>query len=57
MRRSDRLLVPVSLIHHCTYTPGLLTWSSSRSLHLTEGDLILRRASRLYAFSVYPGRT
>ena len=25
--------------------------------HQSAGDLILRRVSRLYAFSVYPGRT
>ena len=27
------------------------------SLRIADGDLILQRVSRLYAFSVYPGRT
>ena len=58
MRSSGRLLVPVGSEHCCSYTSGLSTWSSSRSLcPLGAGDLILRRVSRLDAFSVYPGRT
>ena len=46
-------LVAVSSIHYCTSTPALSTSSSSRGL----GYLILRGASRLDAFSVYPFRT
>ena len=58
MRSSGRLLVLVSLTHYCAYTPSLSTWWSSRSLCTKgAGDLILRKVSRLYAFSVYPGRT
>ena len=37
-----------------TSTPALSTLSSSRGLTLTMGYLILRGASRLDAFSVYP---
>ena len=52
------LLVSVSWIHYCTYTSDL----STRSLRVTlpalaVGYLILRWASRLDAFSVYPIRT
>ena len=47
-----------SSVHCCTYTHALSTSSSSRGLiHLREGYLILRGASRLDAFSVYPCRT
>src|SRR5262249_40133080 len=57
-RSSAWLLVPVSSGSCLPYTPGLSTWWSSRILHPTGvGDLILPRASRLDAFSVYPGRT
>ena len=48
------LLVAVSCVHRCTSTSALSTSSSSRGLHLAMGDLILRGASRLDAFSVYP---
>ena len=52
------LLVPVSCIHYCTSTSALSTLSSSRGLiHFCGGYLILRGASRLDAFSVYPCRT
>ncbi len=52
------LLVSLSSIHYCTYTCDL----STRSLRVTlptsvVGYLILRWASRLDAFSVYPIRT
>lgn len=58
MRSSVWLLVPVSSVHCCTYTPGLSTrWSSGSLRTQGAGSLILRRVSRLYAFSVYPGRT
>ena len=49
----DRL-VAVSSIHYCTSTSALSTSSSSRGLTLAMGYLILRGASRLDAFSVYP---
>ena len=49
----DRL-VAVSSIHCCTSTSALSTSSSSRGLTLAMGYLILRGASRLDAFSVYP---
>ena len=50
----DRL-VTVSSMHCCTSTPALSTSSSSRGLtSLRMGYLILRGASRLDAFSVYP---
>ena len=48
------LLVTVSSVHYCTSTPALSTSSSSRGLTLAMGYLILRGASRLDAFSVYP---
>ena len=52
------LLVFVSFIHYCTSTSNLSTSSSSRGLiDLRQGYLILRGASRLDAFSVYPGPT
>ena len=49
----DRL-VTVSSMHYCTSTSALSTSSSSRGLTLAMGYLILRGASRLDAFSVYP---
>ena len=49
----DRL-VTVSSVHYCTSTSALSTSSSSRGLTLAMGYLILRGASRLDAFSVYP---
>ena len=48
------LLVTFSYIHYCTSTYDLSTLSSSRGLC---GYLILRGASRLDAFSVYPVQT
>src|SRR5688572_13496388 len=52
-------LVPVSSTHRCASTPGLSTWSSTRSLQrdYSLGDLISWRVSRLDAFSVSPFRT
>ena len=47
-------LVPVSFIRYRTSTPGLSTWWSSTAL---KGELVLREASRLDAFSGYPVRT
>ena len=52
----DRL-VSVSSVHCCTSTSDLSTSSSSRGLTLAMGYLILRGASRLDAFSVYPVQT
>ena len=52
----DRL-VSVSYMHCCTSTSDLSTSSSSRGLTLAMGYLILRGASRLDAFSVYPVQT
>ena len=53
----DRL-VTVSSMHYCTSTSALSTLSSSRGLTgLLQGYLILRGASRLDAFSVYPFQT
>ena len=52
------LLVTVSSIHCCTSTSALSTSSSSRDLiDFRQGYLILRGASRLDAFSVYPFQT
>ena len=51
--QADDRLVAVSSIRYRTSTPALSTSSSSRGL----GYLILRGASRLDAFSVYPVRT
>jgi hypothetical protein len=53
------LLVPVSCTRYRASTSGLSTQSSSWGPYLVnpEGDLILRRASRLDAFSGYPFRT
>ena len=52
-------LVPVSLTYRYASTPGLSTWSSTRSLQrdYSLGDLISWRVSRLDAFSVSPFRT
>ena len=47
-------LVLVNSTPHSAYISSLFTSSSIRSL---LGNLILRGASRLDAFSVYPGRT
>ena len=53
----DRL-VTVSSTRYRASTSALSTLYSSRDLtHLCEGYLILRGASRLDAFSVYPFRT
>ena len=50
-------LVTVSSMHCCTSTSALSTSSSSRGFtSLRMGYLILRGASRLDAFSVYPFR-
>ena len=52
------LLVTVSSMCYHTSTPALSTLSSSRGLTgFLQGYLILRGASRLDAFSVYPFRT
>src|SRR6266542_1567106 len=53
------LLVPVSYTRCRASTSGLSTQSSSWGPYQVnpEGDLILRRASRLDAFSGYPFRT
>ena len=51
--QADDRLVAASSIRYRTSTPALSTSSSSRGL----GYLILRGASRLDAFSVYPFRT
>jgi len=53
------LLVPVSSTRCRASTSGLSTQSSSWGPYRVnpEGDLILRRASRLDAFSGYPFRT
>ena len=47
-------LVPVSFRRCRPSTPGLSTWWSTTAL---QGMLVLRRVSRLDAFSGYPGRT
>ena len=52
------LLVTVRYMCYHTYTPALSTSSSSRGLiGFLQGYLILRGASRLDAFSVYPFQT
>src|SRR5215471_7297866 len=53
------LLVPVSCTRRRASTSGLSTQSSSWGPYQVnpEGDLILRRASRLDAFSGYPFQT
>ena len=59
MVKPHGLLVPVSLTPRGASTPGLSTWSSTRSLQRScdLGDLILWRVSRLDAFSISPIRT
>src|SRR5258708_20348093 len=54
--QAARLLGPVGCGGRPPCTPGLSTWSSSRSLQtlLSHGNLVLKRASRLDAFSAYP---
>jgi hypothetical protein len=47
-------LVLVSFMRYRTSTPSLSTWWSSTVL---KGELVLRWASRLDAFSGYPFRT
>ncbi len=54
MDKPNGRLVLVSCTHHCAFTSSLSTRSSSWAL---QGDLILERASRLYAFSGYHNRT
>src|SRR5687768_16277007 len=53
------LLVPVSCTDYSASTSGLSTpWSSGGPYQVDPvGDLILKRASRLDAFSGYPCRT
>ena len=48
------LLVPVSCTRYRASTSGLSTWWSTTAL---RGELVLRGASRLDAFSGYPVRT
>src|SRR5258707_12543332 len=59
MGKPNGRLVLVSYAHYCTSTSSLSTWWSSRALLFPFGlgDLILGRASRLYAFSGYHNRT
>src|ERR1700704_3796495 len=59
MEKPNGRLVLVSYMHYCTSTSSLSTRWSSWALHFPFGlgDLILRRASRLYAFSGYHNRT
>jgi hypothetical protein len=54
--QAARLLGPVGCGGRPPCTPGLSTWSSSRSLRTPEGtgNLVSERASRLDAFSAYP---
>ncbi len=54
MDKPNGRLVLVSCAHCCVSTSSLSTRSSSWAL---QGDLILERASRLYAFSGYHNRT
>jgi len=54
MVKPNGRLVTVSFLHCCISTSVLSTWSSSTAL---QGDLILGKVSRLYAFSAYPNRT
>ena len=54
MVKPNGRLVLVSYTHYCASTSSLSTRWSSWAL---QGDLILRRASRLYAFSGYHNRT
>ena len=59
MVKPNGRLVLVSFMHYCTFTSSLSNTWSSCALHFPFGlgDLILRSASRLYAFSVYHNRT
>src|SRR4051794_30694639 len=52
--KPNEQLVPVSFACRHASTPGLSTWWSSTAL---QGELVLRWASRLDAFSGYPVRT
>ena len=54
MDKPNGRLVLVSYTHHCASTSSLSTRWSFWAL---QGDLILERASRLYAFSGYHNRT
>ena len=54
MDKPNGRLVLVSCTHYCASTSSLSTRWSSWAL---QGDLILERASRLYAFSGYHNRT
>jgi hypothetical protein len=54
MDKPNGRLVLVSYTHHCASTSSLSTRWSFWAL---QGDLILGRASRLYAFSGYHNRT
>ena len=54
MDKPNGRLVLVSFTHYCAFTPSLSTRWSFWAL---QGDLILGRASRLYAFSGYHNRT
>jgi len=60
MVKPNGLLVTVSSTGYPAYTSVLSNWSSSSALSTLFtglGDLILGKASRLYAFSAYPDRT
>jgi hypothetical protein len=59
MDKPNGRLVLVSYTHYCASTSSLSTRWSSWALHFPFGlgDLILERASRLYAFSGYHNRT
>ncbi len=60
MIKTHESLVQVSSIRYRTYTPCLSTSSSRTTLQWPQrvkGDLILKGASRLDAFSGYPVRT
>ena len=59
MVKPNGRLVLVSYTHYCASTSSLSTRWSSWALHFPFGlgDLILERASRLYAFSGYHNRT
>jgi hypothetical protein len=52
--KPNERLVPVSFTRCRASTPGLSTWWSTTAL---QGELVLRWASRLDAFSGYPVRT
>src|SRR5678816_4733183 len=59
MVKPNGRLVRVSFTHYCAFTSRLSTRWSSWALLIPYGlgDLILRSASRLYAFSGYHNRT